>query len=295
MAAAPSAMSPPPECSGVKRLRDSGGGLALYGVTLALELPAVWVRAYLAYAVAWFWSQTQDMPAAYRWPIAALFAFAPLAWSASALVWPGASGIWWRQRIGGRAPTEHERRLYDAADLPEAPRWFVLDDAYPRAAVCGDALMLTRGMLEDRDLAGVLAHELGHLDTLDARLTAALDNLVLWTPRARGGRRGAMRSLGAAVLWIVRGGVGARLTERIWARWWREREYVADAYAAAVGRGEELRSYLNRHVLLDDRPVPFMWASAVTHPPTAERIERLSRQSDGFAAEPPRDRPERVS
>jgi Zn-dependent protease with chaperone function len=258
------------------RLREHPGGLALYAATLVLEAPAVWVRAYLAYAVVWFWSETQDVPAAYRWPVASLVALAPLAWSASALVWPAMSSIWWRQRVGGRAPSEHERQLYEAADLPAA-RWFVVDDAYPRAAVCGDALMLTRGMLDDPDLAGVIAHELGHLQTLDARLTAALDNLVLWTPRRRGGRRGVIRGLGAAVVWVVRGGLGTRLTERFWASWWREREYLADAYAAALGRGEELRSYLDRHVLLDDRPVPFMWASAVTHPPTAERIDRLRR------------------
>ena len=85
---------------------------------------------------------------------------------------------------------------------------------------------------------------------------------------------------------MVRGGLGARLTERAWAAWWREREYRADAYAAALGRGEELRSYLDRNVLLDDRPVPFMWASAVTHPPTAERIDRLRGASETF--EPPR-------
>ena len=264
------------------RVRDSGGGLALYGLTLVLELPAVWVRAYLAYAVVWFWSQTQDMSAAYRWPVAALFAFAPLAWSASALVWPAASGIWWRQRIGGRAPSTAEREALDAAvaDLGVAPpaRWFVVDDLTPRAAVCGDALMLTRKMIDDPALPAVLAHELGHLATLDAPLTAALDNLVLWTPRARPGRRrGAIRALCAAIVWLGRGGVGLRLTAAAWGAWWREREYRADAYASALGKGEELAAYLEQEAVLDDRPVPFMWASGHSHPPAAHRVERLRR------------------
>jgi len=278
----------------MERWRDGGGGLALYGATLALELPAVWARAYLAYAVVWFWSETQGVPAAYRWPLAALVAFAPLGWSASALVWPAASGIWWRQRIGGRVPSAAEREALGAAaaELGVAPprRWFVVDDLAPRAAVCGDALMLTRQMVDDAALPAVLAHELGHLATLDARLAAALDNLVLWTPRERRGRRGAIRALGAALVWLVRGGLGLRVTAAAWGAWWREREYRADDYARALGKGEELALHLEQEAMLDDRPVPFMWASGQSYPPASHRVDRLRRASGASAARAPRER-----
>jgi Zn-dependent protease with chaperone function len=266
----------------MRKLTDSAAGLLLYAVTLAAELPAAWARLYVAYGVVWLYSESRGAAAAYRWPVAYAVAFAPLAWSLLALVWPAPSAWLWRHRAGGRAPSQRERLAYESAlgELGGAAgprRWFVVDDPEAGAAVCGDALMLTRGMLDERSLVAVLAHELGHLATLDARLAAALDALVLRAPREDGPRRGAIRRAVAA---LARGGVGLRLTAPAWAAWWREREYRADAYAAALGKGGELASYLELHTLLHDRPIPFMWLSERMHPPTAHRIDRLQQADE---------------
>jgi len=272
------------------KLQDSRRGLLLYAATLACEVPAVWARTYIAFALVWFYSETQDLSPSLRWPIATLAGWGPLAWSLIALAVPAVSGWWWRQREGGRAPSERERRAFEDAladlkpppgqKLPVPRSWFVLDEDDPGAAVCADTLMLTRGMIDHPSLPAVLAHELGHLATLDGPLTAALNRLVLWTPRDRPyQRRGAIRALFAAIAWLIRGGLGLRILGPAWAAWWRKREYKADDYAASLGKAAQLALFLDTHALLNDRPVPFMWLSEHTHPPTEHRIERLHKHA----------------
>ena len=100
---------------------------------------------------------------------------------------------WWLvvgAEHGRTRPSERERsrlprrRRAAAGDTPARPlrlpeRWFVLDEPQPDAAVCGDTLMLSRGLLESEYLPAVLAHELGHLASSDGKLTAAINRLVL--------------------------------------------------------------------------------------------------------------------
>ena len=91
---------------------------------------------------------------------------------------PWASGWWWRFRVGGREPSEREQEAFKdamgvlerhASDELARPRdWFVLDLPDPEAAVCGRSLMLTHALLESPYLTAVLAHEFGHLASLDA-------------------------------------------------------------------------------------------------------------------------------
>jgi hypothetical protein len=58
--------------------------------------------------------------------------------------------------------------------------WFVIDDVRnTNGAVLGDTLMLSTGTLMDVSLEAVVAHELGHLTAIDARLTVALNRLAL--------------------------------------------------------------------------------------------------------------------
>ena len=58
-------------------------------------------------------------------------------------------------------------------------QWFVLDEAQPHAEVRGDTLMVSRGALESEYLPALLAHELGHLRGMDARLMAAAERLEI--------------------------------------------------------------------------------------------------------------------
>jgi Zn-dependent protease with chaperone function len=172
----------------------------------------------------------------------------------------------------------------------------VLDYPELDAAVCGNALMLSRGLIESEYLAAVLAHELGHLATSDGKLTAALNRLVIHPPplveerehlRATSwvlpedrftfglfGLQALWWLIGAAVR-FAKGGLALRLLGPFWGSYWREREYLADAYAAALGQGDRLAYFLEVHALVHDHPVPFIWLTEHTHPPVAQRAAKL--------------------
>ena len=102
---------------------------------------------------------------------------------------PIGAGRCWRAQLGGRAPSDREREIFD--DVLDGLResdpgirvpksWFVIDDVRnTNGAVLGDTLMLSTGTLMDVSLEAVVAHELGHLTAIDARLTVALNRLAL--------------------------------------------------------------------------------------------------------------------
>jgi Zn-dependent protease with chaperone function len=170
------------------RRRVSLGSLLMYLLTLALEIPVIFMRLAVVVlgggTVLAITGHSTVLPEI--WVDLVLL---PTGWSLLALVWPGGSGWWWRQRIGGRKPSQREQLAYQDAlellqdhahePLPKPGTWFVLDLPEPDAAVLGNALMLSRGLLASPHLPAVLAHELGHLGSPDGRLTAALNRLVI--------------------------------------------------------------------------------------------------------------------
>jgi Zn-dependent protease with chaperone function len=292
--------------------------LALYGLTVALEVPAMIARyaAGLLVAAILLRVSGHEGASAARW--AQLAALGPIAWSALALVTPKGGGWWWRQRLGGRAPSERERRVYESAiaqlqagtsmPLRIADGWFVVDDPRAEAAVYGNTLMLSRGALEleSRSLAALVAHQLGHLQGLDAKLTVAVNRLVIKpiapvaqpaTDPAECRRQTSTRGPSIALLdrraentiaavgltrWtahkltaLLRGGLGLRLTAPTWAAIWREYEYEADRWAASIGQAQELADFLESHALKLDHPIPMVGLTSHTHPPTELRIDRL--------------------
>lgn len=80
---------------------------------------------------------------------------------------------------------------------------------------------------------------------------------------------------------FAKGGLGLWLTRPAWGRYWRAREYRADRYAASLGQADELADFLEVHALIHDHPIPFMWLSEQTHPPTELRIDRLRNPAGG--------------
>jgi len=68
-----------------------------------------------------------------------------------------------------------------------------------------------------------------------------------------------------------------RVVTPLWGRLWREHEYRADLYAARLGEGLQLADFLATHAPIDDHPIPFVWLSGHSHPPTELRIDRLRR------------------
>jgi Zn-dependent protease with chaperone function len=284
--------------------------LALYALTLALELPgaaARWLLFGLLALVPGYLLPVSD-PDLIAAPVALLAALGPLLWSLAAFAHPG-YGLWWRWRSGGRRLSAREREAYDdALALVEGqagrrlryPRPFVLDTEEAQAAVRGDALMLSRGLLQrgGQNLAAVLAHELAHTSSLDGRLTEALNRLLLWGDpvgprprppvvvgepvvvlafRAAGVLSRLVRGLWRLLFWLAGGGLAQLLLSPLWATFWRRREYAADAFAEGLGQGDELARFLDSHALFFDLPVPFLWASGKAQPPVELRIDRLRR------------------
>lgn len=272
-------------------------GLLLYGTTLALEIPCALARWLLVYVVAFFADAVLRIELEAT-SLAFVAAAAVPVWSLLGVVFPGRGWVW-RRQCGGRRPTAWESEAFDLAlaglhDLDPAVRpprgWFVLDDPRPMAAVSGSALLVTRGLVESDDLACVLAHELGHLRSLDGRLTDALNRLaVFWgllATRERDAapdedspprRTGLLPRLTRFLLWLASGDLVQRLAAPLWAPYWRSREYAADDYAASIGQGDDLARHLTEEQLFFDMPVPFLFANPANHPPVALRIERLSR------------------
>ncbi len=281
--------------------------LALYLATLVSEVPVIFMRMLLTIAVAAIVLLLKEGSASGAMGYAEL-ALIPTGWAIFALLTPVGGGWWWRTNMGGRDPSEREQSAYEAAleelreqadePLQEPSGWFVLDTPEPDAAACGNTLALSRGLFTTPYLPAVLAHELGHLNTSDGRLTAALNRLLLNSPPrlkeeeqehversfelSSGGRILLTVTLIGLFLWVVRkafafakGGFGLRITAPFWGSYWREREYLADSFAVALGQGDELADFLEIHALVHDHPVPFIWLTEHTHPPTELRVDRL--------------------
>jgi Zn-dependent protease with chaperone function len=289
---------------GVLRL-PSPSVVALYVATVIAEVPVIIARTVLTFVVLVLVLLIKGEPLGGAQGLAEV-ALIPTGWSVLALITPFGGGWWWAQNMGGRDPSQREQLVYQDAvehlqtQAPQGLRlpgfWFVLDEPLPDAAVCGNTLMLSRGLLESEYLPAVLAHELGHLHSSDGKLTAAINRLIInplpktreKQPRqqnlvvASGDRLLLTVTAFGAALWVLRliirfaqGGLGLRIMAPGWGSYWREREYTADEHAARLGQAEELADFLETHALIHDHPVPFIWLTEHTHPPTELRIDRL--------------------
>jgi len=227
----------------------------LYAVTLAGEWFAAAARWLIVTVV------FGGMGWVMGWPIpthllAVVVAFGPLVVSVFVLVFPGVLGPLvgrcWELWSAGRAPGEHEAQAFNAVigrlrmvdpAVRARAHWFVVDTQGCGAAACGVSLRVDRGLLESPYAPAVLAHQLAHLRSVDARLTGALRMLVvapMSTPRTLPLRTLPFRGLvwvasGQAVFWLLAGA---------WGVYWRSRELAADEYAVSLGQGELLAAFL---------------------------------------------------
>jgi Zn-dependent protease with chaperone function len=261
----------------------SPGWIMLYAGTLALHFCCAIARGTIAYPVVWLVLAILGEPTSPANDIALFVAYGPLVFSLATLVLP-LGGWFWEQHTGARSPSEREQLVLDDAfaslkhaDPTVRPprRWAVLDANEYNAYVYADTMVVTRGVLESNYLEGVLAHELGHLNSSDARLTAALHRLTL-PPRSR-----MPRGLRAITL-LANGGVVVWLTRAPWGAYWRSREHHADEYAAKLGQAGNLARFLDTNALDDDLPVPYIWLTDVSHPPVEHRIDRLHHEHNPF-------------
>ncbi len=208
------------------------------------------------------------------------------------------------------------RSLADRAGLP-MPKVYVIEDDSPNAFATGRnpehaAVAATTGImriLNDEELAGVMAHELGHVknrdilvSTIAATFAGAityLANMAQWAAMFGGGRHdddeGGGGGLFGMIFMAILAPIAAMLIQMAISR---SREYGADAAGAQIsGNPMSLASALQKLEMGSQRiPMEANAATAhmfivnpltggglmslfSTHPPIPERVARLQEMS----------------
>ncbi|HSB73631.1 MAG TPA: zinc metalloprotease HtpX [Candidatus Methylomirabilis sp.] len=234
---------------------------------------------------------------------------------------------WWSDRIvlrmyGAREVTEAEapdlhalvRHLARRGSLP-MPKVYVIPEVAPNAFATGRnpqtaAVAVTEGLvrlLEREELAGVIAHELGHIrnrDTLIMTVAATiagavsmLANLAQWGLMFGGGRTSDEEGGGghplAGLLGILLAPFAAMLIQMAISR---SREFLADEAGAHLSRNPLALAQALRKIEAWSRKLPLASSSPATahlfivnpfsggglirlfstHPPTEARVQRLA-------------------
>jgi heat shock protein HtpX len=211
-----------------------------------------------------------------------------------------------------------------AAGLPATPEVRLVDDPAPNAFAAGrdpkhTFVAVTTGLLEtmdERELEGVISHEIAHVQHRDVRLMtlvvvlvgviALVSDIALRMLFFGGGRRRGSDSTNVIVLAIAIGGlvlapIAAALIQMAISR---RREYLADAGGAEISGDAEGLALALRKLAADPREIrdtsrstahlyiegPLGKASGLrsafagifnTHPPLEDRIAKLE-QIGGF-------------
>lgn len=218
-----------------------------------------------------------------------------------------------------------EPRLYHVVEtlaitdgLP-MPRVFIIDDPAPNAFATGRdpehaMVAATTGLLQlmdNQELEGVMAHEMGHVKNYDIRVSmivfglvaavGVLSDIALRAMWFGGGNRNS-NSGPAGIVMLVIGLIGLVLSPMIamivQAAVSRQREYLADATSAMTTRNPEGLARALEKLAQYGRPLQrqaptmsHMWIADptkpglidrmfATHPPLQDRIARL-RENEG--------------
>lgn len=201
------------------------------------------------------------------------------------------------------------------------PKVYVINDPAPNAFATGRnpekaIVAATTGLLEimdDNELEGVMAHELGHVKNYDIRVSMIVFGLVsaigiladfairmaFYSGMGRSrdsGQLGAVLVLIGIVGWVIAFLIGPMVSAAVS----RQREYLADAsgvqmtrYPAglasalqklgAYGRPMQRSNSAMAHMYINDPIKPgFVERAFSTHPPIPKRIERLQKIGTSF-------------
>jgi heat shock protein HtpX len=199
------------------------------------------------------------------------------------------------------------------------PKLYVVDDPAPNAFATGRtpeeaSITVTTGLFElmtDRELEGVLGHELGHIRNYDIRVALVVFGLVVavgiladvmmriafFGGRGRGNNQAQLVFL---LFGIVAAVVAPLLAGVVQAAISRQREYLADATSAMTTRDPDgLASALaklaehGQPLAKESTSMAHLWISNplrpgavarlyATHPPLADRIARLHEMGGRF-------------
>ncbi|MEP6482791.1 MAG: M48 family metallopeptidase [Rhodoglobus sp.] len=201
------------------------------------------------------------------------------------------------------------------------PKVYIVNDPAPNAFATGRdpqhaAVAATTGildLLDDRELEGVMAHELGHVRNYDIRVSMIVFGLVvaigfisdLFLRFSFFGGRGNNNNNGGGNPIILVFGIVAMLIAPlvaavVQAAISRQREYLADATGALTTRDpeglaealEKLGQY-GRPMIKQNSTMAHMWIADPnkpgimsrlfsTHPPIADRVARLEKSGGSF-------------
>jgi len=201
------------------------------------------------------------------------------------------------------------------------PKVYIINDPAPNAFATGRdpkhaVVAATTGLLEimdDSELEGVMAHEMGHVKNYDIRVSLIVFGLVLAIGLLAdiairmaffGGRSRGNNNNGGAIIILVIGLVAAILAPVVagvvQAAVSRQREYLADATGAlttrhpdalasallklqAYGRPVTKTNTSMSHLWISDPNKPGVMARLFsTHPPIADRVARLQESGRSF-------------
>jgi Zn-dependent protease with chaperone function len=279
------------EASMTAKMSNTTTALVLYAITLAGQSFSAVARSFIVYLTLEIIRLLTGWPIPSN-PIALAVAFIPLAVSLLALLLPPlvapVEGHWWEISSGGRPPEQDEHDAYEHAieqlreidpELRAPKHWFVAEEPGTNAAAYASTMCVDRGLLESPFAAAVIAHELGHLNSSDARLASAL-NLLLIAPMPTPALRPLWSLPFRALAWLATGQAMLWLTGNAWDAYWRNREFAADQYAAYLGQGLALAMSLEHGSLPYERSIRRMRFSRATHPYTKPRIAKLRAQPD---------------
>ncbi|ANJ26506.1 M48 family metalloprotease [Agromyces aureus] len=196
------------------------------------------------------------------------------------------------------------------------PRVFVVSDPAPNAFATGRdpehaVVAATTGLLEimdDAELEGVMAHELGHVRNYDIRLSMVVFGLVvavgfisdLFVRMAFFGRNNNNGNPIMMVVGLVAMLIAPLVASLVQLAVSRQREYLADATGAMVTRHpdalasalEKLEQY-GRPMQRQNSSMAHLWIADplkpgalsrlfATHPPIEERVKRLEQMGGSF-------------
>lgn len=208
------------------------------------------------------------------------------------------------------------RELSQNAGLP-MPRVYIIDEAQPNAFATGRdpehaAVAATTGimnMLSERELRGVMAHELAHvlhrdtlISTISATIAGAISSIAQFGMLFSGGDRERGVHPVVAILIMILAPIAAMLIQMAISR---SREFEADRGGAEIsGDPQALASALQKihnyahqipletaqqhpetaqMMIINPLSTEGIQGLFSTHPPTEERVARLMEMAQGIA------------